>query len=146
MAGFCLNCGKRTKQSASYCCDSCRSAVRRLRLRLDGLPPSVGHLFDLLCDFGPIEATGYRLLYNSADGLWVFPRRDRHEWISVDEGTSYRSAFRLRPFEIPSVDTAGRYGVQFVRWRRVLSTPTALLSGVYLVPVLAAPSPGQRLI
>lgn len=128
------------------CGDSCRSAIRRLRLRLERMPASIGCLFDLFCDFAPIEATAYRLHYYAADGRWVYPRIDGHPWISVDAGITQRRAFCLRPFEIPSVDRGGGFAVQFLRRGRVYPTPARLLSGVYVVPVLAAPSPGQRLI
>lgn len=146
MAGYCLNCAKPKTGQALCCGNSCRSAIRRLRLRLEALPPTIGRLFDQLCDFAPAQATGYRLHYCDTDGRWVYPRIDGHQWLSFDRGITQRRAFGLRPFEIPSVDRPGLFGVQFLSRGRVYDTPIHLLSGVYVVPVLAAPSPGQRLI
>ena len=144
MVSLCLNC-KRPIHRALYCSDSCRSAGRRLRGRLASLHPSIGRLLDLFCRHAPTEATGYRLLLARPEGRWVYPRGDRHGWRSVDHGLTFRSSFGLFPFEIPSVDTPGIFGVHFVLRGRELDTPPALLSGVWLVPVLMVPSPGQRL-
>ena len=110
------------------------------------LHPSLARFHALRCEHVPIEASGYRLSLVTPEGTWLYPGRDRRGWRSVDDGVVYRSAFGLFPFEIPTVDKAGVFGVLLVQRGRVLDTPPALLAGVWLVPVLASPSPGQRLI
>lgn len=141
---LCLNCGGAIS-GGLYCGNRCRAAVRRLRQRLADLPPCIAQLYEAMAEHGPIGATAYRLVRYEEDGARiVYPRADRHAWQSVDNGLVYRRAYLLFPWEIPSVDATAIYGVVFLRRGQVLDTPRALLGGVWLVPVLAMPSPGSR--
>lgn len=143
MGTLCLNC-RRLINRGDYCSSTCRSACHRLRARLAELHPSIGWFHELTRKYAPSAATGYRLVRHVLSDRWIYPRGNRKGWLSVDHGLAYRAAFRLYPWEIPSVDTPAIYGVCFVRRGQVLGTSEALLAGVWLVPVLPMPSPGSR--
>ena len=96
-------------------------------------------------EHAPVGATAYRLVRHETDGTrTVYPRADRHAWRSVEHGLVTRRAFCLYPWEIPTVDQTAIYALLFVARGQVFDTPRALLAGVWLVPVLAMPSPGSR--
>lgn len=140
MPGFrCLHCGaflrlSRTRR-AQYCGPRCRSGfVNLMHRRFDRIPPSLEQFFYLLREHAPAAASGYQLLLDDGRHLYRYPAGGR-SWIADDGQLSYRTAFRLYPFEIPIVPLSTLYAVQLVTRFYRLPTPDALLQGVRLDPV-----------
>lgn len=140
MAAFrCLHCGTPIKagrtRRAQYCGPRCRSALVNLfRRRFEHAAPSIEHLFNMLREHAPPVAIGYQLLLDDGRHIYRYPRGDRG-WLDADGLLSYRSAFRLYPFEVPIVPLSTLYAVQLVTRFYRLPTPDALLQGLRLDPV-----------
>lgn len=144
----CQYCGKelgRFRTAKAFYCDArCRAAQHRFLARLEQLPPSIAAFYHQLCEYAPAEARTYRLVGVRDSQIWIYPRTDGKEWRAF-AGRTHRTAFHLRPFEIPSIDLPGLYGIQFFDGKTPLHAPVELLSGLPLDPVLQHPSQGLRL-
>ena len=137
----CLHCGAYLQQHrtrrAMYCKAVCRAAhARRKRGEFARLPPSIDTLFHLLREHAPPPASGYQLLLDDGAHLYRYPPSDR-SWLAADGLVSYRTAYRLYPFEIPIVPRSALYAVQLVTRFYRLPTPDVLTQGVRLNPVRA---------
>ena len=144
----CLQCGKPLNKcrgrSARYCEAKCRAAQYRLQDLLDTLPASITTLYQRLREHAPEQARAYRLVRAQPDGIWQYPRSDGKPWRAFT-GRSHRPAFRLWPFEIPTVDRVAVYGVLLLGRHGLIARPQALLDGIALDPVLEHPSEGERI-
>ena len=142
MAAFwCLHCGTPIRSSrtrrAQYCGSRCRSALMNLfRRRFEHIAPSIEGFFHLLREHAPPPASGYQLLLDDGAHLYRYPPSDR-SWLAADGIVSYRTAYRLYPFEIPIVPRSALYAVQLVTRVYRLPTPDVLTQGVRLDPVRA---------
>ena len=125
----------RRTSRATYCAATCRAKMaRRIQGEFTRLPASIEHLFNMLREHAPPVAIGYQLLLDDGRHIYRYPRGDRG-WLDADGLLSYRSAFRLYPFEVPIVPLSTLYAVQLVTRFYRLPTPDALLQGLRLDPV-----------
>ena len=135
----CKQCGRslggRRSVRAQFCSDRCRAGAVRLRSRLESLPASIRQLYDLLCEYAPAGAIGYRLIWADGRTAWQYPPAPGRRWTDADGVSCRRGHFTLWPFEVPVVPRRDLYGIQFVSMRHTYRTPPELLAGVAVDPV-----------